>query len=334
MGDNRGNDVRSFRVRKVRIHGYDRAFVMAGQGPALLLLHGIGMNHKTWLPVLPQLARSFTVIAPDLLGHGESDKPRADYSIGGYANGMRDLLTYLDIPSVTVVGNSLGGGIAMQFAYQFPEMTERIVLVASGGLGRSVNPVIKALTVPGAGIALAAVSAPPVRPVVRATMSGLAASGLPWTEDLPGLAEAYEALADRRSRVAFRHVLRAAADWKGQVITMIDRAYLARSVPTMVVWGDRDLVIPVKHAYSAHELLPGSRLEIFRGSGHLPHEDDPDRFARELTDFVMDTPAATYERDGFRQLLRSGHNPRHADVDDRVVRLPEQTDAWNAVPGA
>ena len=311
-------------VRKVRIHGYNRAFVLAGQGPAVLLLHGIGMNHKTWNSVLPELAKNFTVIAPDLLGHGESDKPRADYSIAGYANAMRDLLTYLDIPSVTVVGNSLGGGIAMQFAYQYPQMTERIVLVASGGLGRSVNPIIRAITIPGSGPLLAAAVNPIARKVAVPAMNALAMSGLPGTQDIPGLIEAYEALADDHSRTAFRHVLRAAVDWRGQVITMIDRAYLARSVPTLVVWGDHDMVIPVKHAYSAHDLLPGSRLEIFEGAGHMPHEDDPQRFVAALTDFVMDTPASQYDTEGFRSLLRSGHNPRHYPRPDKVVRLPGQ----------
>ncbi|MFN8125649.1 MAG: alpha/beta fold hydrolase [Candidatus Nanopelagicales bacterium] len=314
--------VDEFRVRKVRIHGYDRAFVMAGQGPAILLLHGIGMNHRTWLPILPELARDFTVIAPDLLGHGQSDKPRADYSIAGYANAMRDLLTYLDIPSVTVVGNSLGGGIAMQFAYQFPQMTERIVLVSSGGLGRSVNPIIRALTIPGSGPLLALAVSRPARRLVEPAMELLAMSGLPATQDIPGLIEAYVALSDDHSRIAFLHVLRAACDWRGQVITMIDRAYLARSVPTMVVWGDHDLVIPPKHAYSAHALLPGSRLEIFEGAGHMPHEDDPHRFVMALKDFVLDTPAAHFDEAGFRALLRSGHNPRHSEP---VVRLPEES---------
>ena len=317
-----------FRVRKVRIHGYNRAFVLAGEGPAILLLHGIGMNHRTWLPVLPALARNFTVIAPDLLGHGESDKPRADYSIAGYANGMRDLLTYLNIPAVTVVGNSLGGGIAMQFAYQFPQMTERIVLVSSGGLGRSVNPLIRALTIPGSGPALAVAVSTPVRKVVEPALYALAASGLPATQDLPGLMEVYLDLSDDHSRLAFLHVLRAACDWRGQVITMIDRAYLARTVPTMVVWGDHDLVIPQKHAYSAHALLPGSRLEIFQGAGHMPHEDDPHRFATALTDFVMDTPAAQFETAGFRALLRSGHNPKEGH---RTVRLPDQAEPQDYV---
>ena len=124
-------------MRTVRIHGHRRAFVIAGEGPALLAIHGIGHDHRTWLPALPTLAEHFTVIAPDLLGHGSSDKPRADYSLGAFANGMRDLLTVLGINRATVMGNSLGGGVAMQFAYQFPERTERVVLVAAGGLGKT-----------------------------------------------------------------------------------------------------------------------------------------------------------------------------------------------------
>lgn len=309
-----------FPMQRVRIHGHQRAFVMAGDGPALLLLHGVGMNHRTWLPVLPGLARHFTVIAPDLLGHGESDKPRADYSIAGYANGMRDLLIYLGVDAVTVVGQSLGGGIAMQFAYQFPAMTERIVLVASGGLGRSVNPLIRALTVPGAGLALAAATRPPVRRIVIPLMIRLSKSGLPWTSDLHGLAEVYDALEDTHAQAAFLHVLRGAVDWRGQVIGMIDRAYLARWMPSLVVWGERDLVIPVKHAHSAHELFPGSRLEIFPGAGHMPHEDDPDRFVELLTDFVQGSPPASYDTDVYRSLLRSGHDPRH----ERVILLDDR----------
>lgn len=310
-----------FPVQKVRIHGHDRAFVLAGDGPPLLLLHGVGMNHQTWLPVLRQLAERYTVVAPDLLGHGQSDKPRADYSIGGYANGMRDLLIYLGIPRVTVVGQSLGGGIAMQFAYQFPAMTERIVLVASGGLGRSVNPVIRALTVPGSGLALAAVTREPVRRLAIPLLVRLSRSGLPWTSDLHGLAEVYDDLADIHAQAAFLHVLRAAVDWRGQVIGMIDRAYLARWMPSLVVWGDKDLVIPVKHAFSAHELFPGSRLEIFPGAGHMPHEDDPERFVTVLTDFIDGTAAASYDPDVYRSLLRSGHDPRHQH---RVVSLTDE----------
>ena len=130
------------------IHGYRRAFRIAGQGPVILLLHGIGDNSTTWSDVIPHLAKNHTVIAPDLLGHGRSDKPRADYSVAAYANGMRDLLVTLGIDRVTIVGHSLGGGVAMQFAYQFPQMVERLVLVSAGGITRDVHPLLRLASVP------------------------------------------------------------------------------------------------------------------------------------------------------------------------------------------
>jgi pimeloyl-ACP methyl ester carboxylesterase len=155
-------------VRHVTIHGHRRAFVQMGSGPALLLLHGLGCEHTTWDPVIRQLARKYTVIAPDLLGHGASDKPRADYSVGGYANGMRDLLTVLGVDKVTVVGHSFGGGVAMQFAYQFPERCERLVLVSSGGVSREVHPVLRAAAMPGAELAMPLIASAPAREIGRA----------------------------------------------------------------------------------------------------------------------------------------------------------------------
>ena len=154
-----------YEVQYLTIHGHRRAFVKTGQGPVVLLLHGLGCDHTTWEPVIDSLARRYTVIAPDLLGHGLSDKPRADYSVGGYANGMRDLLTCLGIDRVTVVGHSFGGGVAMQFAYQFPERTERLILVASGGLGPDVSPLIRAITTPGFHPVMAVLTLPGVRHV-------------------------------------------------------------------------------------------------------------------------------------------------------------------------
>ncbi|MEZ5185194.1 MAG: alpha/beta fold hydrolase [Candidatus Nanopelagicales bacterium] len=297
-------------VQNVTIHGHRRAFVKVGRGPALVLLHGIGCNHKTWLPVLRPLSRHFTVIAPDLLGHGESDAPRADYSIGGYANGVRDLLALHGITSATVVGHSLGGGIAMQFAYQFPQRTQRLVLVSSGGLGRTVNPLLRGLTMPGSSIALKALVQPPIR-IPAATIMRLAHSlGAPGTVDFNGLAEVYDSLGKNERRRAFQHVLRAAVDWKGQVITMLDRAYLAEAMPCLVVWGEQDTVIPVKHAYAAHAVLPGSQLEIIPHAGHFPHEDDPEHFASALIDFILDTKPSKYDGRTWARALAEGPRPR------------------------
>lgn len=298
-------------VQTVKVHGHTRAFVRVGTGPALVLLHGIGHDHRTWESVLRPLSRHFTVIAPDLLGHGKSDAPRADYSIGGYANGLRDLLAVNGITSATIVGNSLGGGIAMQFAYQFPQRTERLVLVGSGGLGRSVNPLLRALTLPGGNTALKAATQAPVRKPVALAMRQLHASGLPLTTDFKGLSEVYEALGDNRRRRAFHHVLRAAVDWRGQVITMIDRAYLAEAMPCLVVWGEKDSVIPVKHAYAAHALLPGSQLDVIPDAGHFPQEDAPEQFASAVIDFVQSTAPARYESRKWIRALQSGPRPRN-----------------------
>jgi pimeloyl-ACP methyl ester carboxylesterase len=293
-------------VEHVTIHGHRRAFVRTGSGPALLLLHGLGCDHTTWTPVISRLARHFTVVAPDLLGHGLSDKPRADYSVGGYANGVRDLLTVLGIDRVTVVGHSFGGGVAMQFAYQFPERTERMMLVASGGLGPEVTPAIRAITTPGFHQAMGVLTLPGVRHVGVAGLKALSATGLRATHDLGEVADIYESFKDPQARAAIRHVVRAVVDWRGQIVTMADRAYLTEAMPMAVVWGGHDRVIPVRHASNAAALAPKARIEVIADAGHFPHKDHPERFARLLEDWVRTTRPATYTRAKWRALLKGG----------------------------
>jgi pimeloyl-ACP methyl ester carboxylesterase len=303
-------EVQPFEVQHVTIHGHRRAFVKVGSGPALLLLHGLGCDHTTWEPVIATLARSYTVIAPDLLGHGRSAKPRADYSVGGYANGMRDLLTVLDIDKVTVVGHSLGGGVAMQFAYQFPERTERMVLVAPGGLGPEVTPLIRAVGLPGFGVAMRVLTLPGIRHLGTAGMRALSRSGLALTHDLDEVAEIYDSFKDAGTRKAISHVVRAVVDTRGQIVTMVDRAYLTQAMPMLVVWGTEDKVIPVKHAGTVGEIAPGAHVEVLGNSGHFPHKDHPERFAKILNDFVRSTEPASYHRGRWRRLLTNGpHSP-------------------------
>ena len=298
--------MRQYRVQHVTIHGHRRAYVKAGNGPALLLLHGLGCTHRTWLPVLDALARRYTVIAPDLLGHGESDKPRADYSIGAFANGMRDLLTVLGIDKVTVVGHSFGGGVAMQFAYQFPERTERLVLVGSGGLGPEVSAAIRAITTTGFYQVMGLLTLPGVRHVGTAGLRALSRTGIKEFRDFDEVAAIYASFQDPASRAAIRHVVRAVVDWQGQIVTMADRAYLTEAMPMCVIWGAEDRVIPVSHAARAAELAPGARVEILPDSGHFPHKDHPQRFARILHDFIRTTRPASYSRARWRRLLRQG----------------------------
>ena len=206
-----------FDVQFVTIHGHRRAYVRAGSGPVVLLLHGLGCDHTTWDSVIESLSRRYTVIAPDLLGHGESDKPRADYSVGGYANGMRDLLTVLGIDKVTVIGHSFGGGVAMQFAYQFPERTERLMLVSSGGLGPEVSPAIRAITTPGFHEVMGVLTLPGLRHVGVAGMRALSTLGWKSTRDLDEVAAVFDRFKDPASRHAIRHVVRAVVDWHGQI---------------------------------------------------------------------------------------------------------------------
>ncbi|MFC6149297.1 MULTISPECIES: alpha/beta fold hydrolase [Mumia] len=293
-------------TRFVTLHGHRRAYRMLGSGPAVLLLHGLGCDSTTWLGVARQLAERFTVVAPDFLGHGESDKPRADYSLGAYANAMRDLLTYLEIERVTVVGHSLGGGVAMQFAYQYPERTERICLVAPGGLGGDVSPLVRLLTVPGAGLGLAAATAPPLRLPVRTALRALARSGLPHTRDLGEAADVYALLCDREARSAVLAVTSHAVDWRGQRITMKDRAYLAEVIPLCLVWGVADSVIPARHALAAQRRSPHTVVELFPDCGHFPHKDAPDLFVEVFTRFVDSAPPATFRPRRWRSVLRNG----------------------------
>ncbi|CAN5814651.1 hypothetical protein BH20ACT6_BH20ACT6_24020 [soil metagenome] len=264
-------------IQRVAVRGNERAFLRTGSGPVLLLLHGLGCDSSTWLPVLPHLVEHFTVIAPDLLGHGQSEKPRKDYSLAGFANGMRDLLAVLDIDRATVVGHSLGGGVAMQFAYQYPERTDRLVLVATGGFGPEVSWAVRGLTVPGAGAVLGAASLWPWRPAVAEGLRLLSRTGLRYTRDLGEMAGVYEALALPEVRAAVHHVVRSAVDWRGQIVTMTDRADLSRLMPMCIIWGADDLVFPVKHARAADELAPGAEVHVLPDSSHFPHKRPPGR---------------------------------------------------------
>ena len=312
-------------VQYVTLHGHRRAFVKAGSGPALLLLHGLACDHSTWAPVIESLAKRYTVIAPDLLGHGRSAKPRADYSVGGYANGMRDLLTVLGIDKATVVGHSLGGGVAMQFAYQFPERTQRMILVSPGGLGPEVTPLIRAVSLPGFHQAMGLLTLPGLRQSGRLGLDLLSKSGIPHTRDLDEVSDIYENFKDPKFRAAIAHVVRAVVDWRGQIVTMADRAYLTEAMPMCIIWGDDDSVIPHSHSRRIAALAPQTRVEILPNAGHFPHKDHPERFVKIVNDFIRTTEPAVYSRARFRTMLRNG--ARHLDVFDAVDQEPEAVEA-------
>jgi pimeloyl-ACP methyl ester carboxylesterase len=291
-------------VEEIVLHGNQVSFRRAGTGPAIVLIHGITGSSRTWEDVIPPLAERHTVIAPDLLGHGESAKPRGDYSLGAYASGVRDLLIALGIDKATVVGHSLGGGVAMQFAYQFPERVERLALVSSGGLGHEVHLLLRAATLPAAEYVLPLLCAEPLRNAGASVARLLGRAGLRPSRDLEETARGFASLGDMEARQAFVHTVRGIMDISGQRVSARDRLYLAVAVPTLLVWGEHDRMIPVSHGREAHRAMPGSRCIVYEDAGHFPHCTNPWRFAADLLDFVEGTSPAVVDEDEVRALMR------------------------------
>jgi pimeloyl-ACP methyl ester carboxylesterase len=277
----------------------------------VLLIHGIVGCAEQWDQVVPPLAERYTVVAPDLLGHGQSAKPRGDYSLGAYAASVRDLLVALGHRRATVVGHSLGGGVAMQFAYEYPPFAERLVLVSSGGLGREVHLILRAATLPGSEVVLPLIAHERLHGVA-ATLGGLLGRlGLRADTDLAEMARGYGSLADAGARQAFIHTLRAVLDNGGQRVSATDRLYLAALLPSLIIWGGEDPLIPVEHATVANRELPNSRLEVFEDAGHFPQLHDPMRFALTLIDFIESSEPTQMEFtdtdfDNMRELLIRG----------------------------
>jgi pimeloyl-ACP methyl ester carboxylesterase len=300
-------------LREIVLHGHRVFYRSSGSGPVIVLVHGITSTSATWEKLLPHLAEHFTVIAPDLLGHGESAKPRGDYSLGAYASGIRDLLIALGHERATFIGHSLGGGVAMQLAYQFPEHCERLVLVSSGGLGRDITPLLRAASFPGSELVLPLLANERLIGVGRTVGRVLGRIGLRVHTDVGEVLRGHASLSDGAARSAFLHTLRTIVDPWGQRVDASDRLYLAQAVPTLIVWGERDPIIPVEHAHTAHRLVPGSRLEIFPNSGHFPYLDDPLRFVRVLIDFMGTTEPAQVHAGRWGELLRSGGGRGSAD---------------------
>jgi pimeloyl-ACP methyl ester carboxylesterase len=296
--------------RDVVLHGHRLVYRVGGVGggepgaerPILVLIHGLGGSSATWQEVLPAFARRYTVVAPDLLGHGESDKPRHDYSLGAHANVLRDLMIAIGIDRATVVGQSLGGGVAMQLAYQHPQRCERLVLVSSGGLGSEVSWLLRALSLPGVEYLMPVLFPSFIRDAGNALSRRLRGLGF----RAPRLAEewrTYVSLTEPGNRDSFVRTLRSVVDPAGQAVSARDRLYLASHVPTLLVWGGCDRMIPVEHALAAHEAIPESRLVIFENSGHFPHAEEPQRFVEVVTDFVDTTRSTPLDEAEWQALL-------------------------------
>jgi pimeloyl-ACP methyl ester carboxylesterase len=301
-----------FEIRETTLHGQRVCYRMAGDGPAVVLIHGITSSSEVWVQLMEDLVEAgYSVIAPDLFGHGASAKPKGDYSLGAYASGVRDLLGMLGYERVTVVGHSLGGGIALQLAYQFPEYVERMVLISSGGLGREVSPILRAASLPGSEL---------VMPLIVSGLgvrAGTKVGGfLNWLGFPPGphlqeMGRGYASLVEADAQQAFVNTLRSVIDAGGQKVSAMDRLYLAERMPTLIIWGDRDPIIPIDHGRVAAEAIPGSKLVEISGSRHWPQLDQPRRVCKELTDFIAGTEPFEFDLDLMREQLREG--PRATD---------------------
>jgi pimeloyl-ACP methyl ester carboxylesterase len=289
-------------AQTVSVHGREVSYLAAGEGPLVLLVHGMAGTAHNWDPVIEPLALHNTVVAPDFPGHGESAPGGGDYSLGSLASGLRDLMIALGHERATLVGHSLGGGVALQFAYQFPEMVERLVLVSSGGLGPEVGAILRAAALPGADLFLRA-TAGPGSAVVGRLAGALGKVGLRPNADLAEVGRAYASLADIDRRKAFLSTLHAVVDTDGQRVAALDRLYLAENLPVLIIWGERDPIIPVAHGRAAHAQLSGSRLEVFPDAGHVPMLESPGRFAAVLQRFLDETEPAEFDGAEWRARL-------------------------------
>ena len=282
-------------AQALSVHGnlvhYDEAGADSG-GPVVVLIHGIASRAAQWHGVMERLGETCHVIAPDLLGHGESAKPRGDYSLGAFAVWLRDLLDELGISTATIIGQSLGGGVAMQFVYQHPDYCQRLILISSGGLGPDVGWTLRLLSAPGAELILPVIAPRPVLTAGNKLRSWFGAAGIRSPRGAE-MWSAYSSLSDAETRQAFLRTLRSVVDHRGQAVSALNRLHMAGELPTMVIWGDQDRIIPVEHGYAVHEARPGSRLEILEDVGHFPHVERPSEVVDLIDDFIATTAVTT-----------------------------------------
>lgn len=267
------------------LHGEQVAYLDEGSGEVILLLHGIAGSSQTWHGLIRPLSRKHRVLAPDLLGHGNSTKPRSDYSLGAFSVLVRDLLDQLGVTRATIVGHSLGGGIAMQFVYQHPDYVERLVLIGSGGLGPDVGLPLRLASLPGAELVLPLIAPRKVTSAGMRALAWLRKAGFesPRAEELW---RHYGSLSDGPTRQAFLRTLRAVVDHRGQAVSALNRLNLRTDFPVLAIWGDRDAIIPVKHAHAAQEVRPDVRLEVLTDVGHFPHAERPAEVAELIDEFI------------------------------------------------
>ncbi len=288
---------------------------IAGSGPPVVLIHGMLNSSSHWQSVAQSLAGDYTVVAPDLIGHGDSAAPRGDYSLGAHAASIRDLLAAIGIERASIVGHSLGGGVAMQFFYQFPQRVERLALISSGGLGREVSPLLRTAALPGMSGLLSLTINPRLLGALRAGGTNLRDRGIGAGVYLQAIARALRPLENADARQAFLHTLRSVIDMHGQRVSATDRLGLLETIPTLIVWGERDRTIPIEHGRLAHAAIPHSIFKTVPGVAHFPHLEDPHALSGLLLDFLGETqPGHIDDADWGAVVARRSPRSRRLDV--------------------
>ena len=260
-------------------------YAVAGSAerPPLVLLHGIGRSLEDWSASAP-LAERYRLYAPDLIGFGYTDKPDISYTLAQLATFVKDFLDAVgETRPVALLGNSLGGAVAQTFAAQYPERLTALVLVASAGFGKEVILALRLITVPGLGELLMKPSRRSAENTVRSLVHGPSlATEERITHTLnvarqPGAARAF--LAAARNLGTWRGVR---AAWREE----LSRRLAELELPTLIIWGEYDEVLPAAHLESAAQRYPHAQTHLFRDAGHAPQLERADDFNALVLNFL------------------------------------------------
>lgn len=268
---------RQLRISNLRVH-----YLSSGRGPPTVLIHGLGGSCRDWLLNIRALSNHFLVLAPDLVGFGRSDKPRSfpsDPVTSFFPSLLNHFSTRLGLGSVNIVGHSMGGLVALQFALQFPRMVNKLVLVDSAGLGKEVPTLLRLLSIP----ALPASLLSPPKTLLKMVLSDTF-----HNEEIDideSIEEVYNYLRSEGAKESFLAVTRSIVGLRGQKIVLSDQLKDI-TAKTLIIWGDQDKSLPVSHAHRAHRLIIDSELHILPQCGHCPQIEKPNEFNTLVTPFL------------------------------------------------